>query len=315
MKFSLFSILFFLVFLSKASTAADQIVQPSRIAYIEKWKEEAIKQMYLHKIPASITLAQGCLESRDGLSRLAADANNHFGIKCSNWNGATITEDDETKGECFRKYKTAKESFEDHSIFLKKTRYLFLFENEADDYKSWAHGLKKAGYATNPQYPQMLIKIIEECNLHQYDEIGMDYIKSGKYEEIQKNDKVGNDNFEVDLSKQSSIKITSNRIKYVVGKTGDTFEKIALQNDMGKWQILRYNDLNDGDKIKDGDIIYLQPKRNRGTQEYYIVKEGDTMRSISQKYGVSLKKLYKKNHMISGTEPAVGKKLSLKKNL
>lgn len=314
MKFSLFSILFFLVFLSKASTAADQIVQPSRIAYIEKWKEEAIKQMYLHKIPASITLAQGCLESRDGLSRLAADANNHFGIKCSNWNGATITEDDETKGECFRKYKTAKESFEDHSIFLKKTRYLFLFENEADDYKSWAHGLKKAGYATNPQYPQMLIKIIEECNLHQYDEIGMDYIKSGKYEEIQKNDKVGNDNFEVDLSKQSSIKITSNRIKYVVGKTGDTFEKIALQNDMGKWQILRYNDLNDGDKIKDGDIIYLQPKRNRGTQEYYIVKEGDTMRSISQKYGVSLKKLYKKNHMISGTEPAVGKKLSLKKN-
>ena len=315
MKFSLFSILFFLVFLSKASTAADQIVQPSRIAYIEKWKEEAIKQMYLHKIPASITLAQGCLESRDGLSRLAADANNHFGIKCSNWNGATITEDDETKGECFRKYKTAKESFEDHSIFLKKTRYLFLFENEADDYKSWAHGLKKAGYATNPQYPQMLIKIIEECNLHQYDEIGMDYIKSGKYEEIQSNDKVGNDNFEVDLSKQSSIKITSNRIKYVVGKTGDTFEKIALQNDMGKWQILRYNDLNDGDKIKDGDIIYLQPKRNRGTQEYYIVKEGDTMRSISQKYGVSLKKLYKKNHMISGTEPAVGKKLSLKKNL
>ena len=315
MKFSLFSILFFLVFLSTASTAADQIVQPSRIAYIEKWKEEAIKQMYLHKIPASITLAQGCLESRDGLSRLAADANNHFGIKCSNWNGATITEDDETKGECFRKYKTAKESFEDHSIFLKKTRYLFLFENEADDYKSWAHGLKKAGYATNPQYPQMLIKIIEECNLHQYDEIGMDYIKSGKYEEIQKNDKVGNDNFEVDLSTQSSIKITSNRIKYVVGKAGDTFEKIALQNDMGKWQILRYNDLNDGDKIKDGDIIYLQPKRNRGTQEYYIVKEGDTMRSISQKYGVSLKKLYKKNHMISGTEPAVGKKLSLKKNL
>ena len=315
MKFIQPSILFFLVFFSTALSADDQIVQPSRIAYIEKWKAEAIKQMYLHKIPASITLAQGCLESRDGLSRLAADANNHFGIKCSNWNGATITEDDETKGECFRKYKSAKESFEDHSIFLKKTRYAFLFENEADDYKSWAHGLKKAGYATNPQYPQMLIKIIEECNLHQYDEIGMDYIKSGKYEEIHRNDKVGNDNFEVDLSKQSSIKITSNRIKYVVGKAGDTFEKIALQNDMGKWQILRYNDLNDGDKIKDGDIIYLQPKRNRGTQEYYIVKEGDTMRSISQKYGVSLKKLYKKNHMISGTEPAVGKKLSLKKNL
>jgi LysM repeat protein len=310
---STFIFLFFIY--SPIFSFAEQTVQPSRIQYIEKWKEEAIKQMYLHKIPASITLAQGCLESRDGLSRLAAEGNNHFGIKCSNWTGSTITEDDETKGECFRKYKSATESFEDHSIFLKKTRYAFLFENDADDYKSWAHGLKKAGYATNPQYPQMLIKIIEECNLRQYDEIGMKYIKTGKYDEVPRKRVDTNDEILVDLSKQSFIKLSSNKIKYVVGKNGDTFEKIAQQNDMGKWQILRYNDLNEGDQIKEGEIIYLQPKRNRGTQDFCLVKEGDTMRSISQKYGVSLKKLYKKNNMISGTEPEVGKKLSLKKNL
>jgi LysM repeat protein len=315
MKFLQQSFTFLLIIFFSTNSFADENIQQSRLQYIEKWKDEAIKQMYLHKIPASITLAQGCLESRDGLSRLAAEGNNHFGIKCSNWNGSTIIEDDETKGECFRKYKNAIESFEDHSIFLKKPRYASLFENDPDDYKSWAAGLKKAGYATNPQYPQLLIKIIEECNLNQYDEIGMKYIKTGKYDDVPRKNLENNEEILVDLSKQSTVKLSSNRIKYVVGKTGDTYEKIAEQFDMGKWQILRYNDLNDGDKINDNDIIYLQPKRNRASQDFHTVKLGDTMRNISQKHGVNLRKLYKKNRMILGTEPEVGKKVSLKKNL
>ena len=138
----------------------------SRPEYIEKYKELAVKQMQASGIPASIILAQACLESGDGNSRLATEGKNHFGIKCHTWEGPKIYHDDDANGECFRKYGDAEESFKDHSDFLRfRDRYRFLFELNVNDYKGWAHGLKKAGYATNPNYPQMLIKIIEEYNL------------------------------------------------------------------------------------------------------------------------------------------------------
>ncbi len=142
----------------------------TRQQYIDKFKDVAIKQMLVSKIPASIILAQACLESGDGNSRLAKEGNNHFGIKCHNWTGPTINQDDDEKGECFRKYDSPEDSFRDHSIFLTtRDRYKFLFSLDDKDYKAWAYGLKKAGYATNPKYPELLIKIIEDFSLFQYD--------------------------------------------------------------------------------------------------------------------------------------------------
>ena len=142
----------------------------TRQQYIDKFKDVAIKQMLVSKIPASIILAQACLESGDGNSRLAKEGNNHFGIKCHNWTGHTIYQDDDEKGECFRKYDSPEDSFRDHSIFLTtRDRYKFLFSLDDKDYKAWAYGLKKAGYATNPAYPQLLITIIEEYQLYKYD--------------------------------------------------------------------------------------------------------------------------------------------------
>src|SRR5690554_5416321 len=164
----LFTIIFCL-FIS-SSTIAQSAKRISRAEYISMYKDDAIREMHRSGVPASITLAQGILESGDGNSALARKANNHFGIKChGDWKGKTYYQDDDEKDECFRKYKSVLESFRDHSEFLKKPRYAFLFELKPTDYKGWAKGLKKAGYATNPRYPQLLIKIIEENNLHQYD--------------------------------------------------------------------------------------------------------------------------------------------------
>ncbi|MFY7881065.1 MAG: glycoside hydrolase family 73 protein, partial [Fimbriimonas sp.] len=169
-----------LISLSSLATSTALEEKISAVDYIEKWREEAIRQMALHKIPASITIAQGLLESGNGNSRLAIEGNNHFGIKChSDWKGATIHEDDETRNECFRKYKNASESFEDHSIFLQKKRYESLFTLDITDYKGWAHGLKKCGYATNPKYPQLLINLIEQYNLADLDKEGLKLIKNG----------------------------------------------------------------------------------------------------------------------------------------
>jgi len=144
--------------------------------YIKKYKDIAISEMNSYGIPASITLAQGILESGNGESRLAVDGNNHFGIKChNNWNGETIIEDDDEKGECFRKYSNVGDSFRDHSLFLKeRSRYEFLFEYKITNYKKWARGLKKAGYATNPKYASLLINIIKKYNLTQYDNLSSD---------------------------------------------------------------------------------------------------------------------------------------------
>jgi len=147
------------------------VSQSKTEAYIEKYSQIAVDEMNMYNIPASITLAQGILESGNGESRLAVDGKNHFGIKChSNWNGKTIIEDDDEKGECFRKYNRVSDSYRDHSLFLnERGRYAFLFEYNKTDYKKWAKGLKKAGYATNPKYPTLLINLIEKYDLSRFD--------------------------------------------------------------------------------------------------------------------------------------------------
>lgn len=309
----------------------------ARLEYISSWKDEAILQMAEHKIPASITLAQGILESGDGMSRLAKEGNNHFGIKCHNdWQGKRIYEDDDAKQECFRKYNTAHESYEDHSIFLKKKRYEPLFKLDADDYKGWAKGLKECGYATNPKYPQLLITIIENFDLAQYDKIGMDYIRKGKVPEgggkplattktdssketkkNTKNNKRSRDEkyerMDITISNNRKVQLSENRIKYTVVKSGDTQESIANDMDMNPWQIRRYNDLSGDEKLKEGEIIYLQPKRNKGKEKTYTVQKGDNLWGISQKKGIKLKKLCDLNELEPDAQLTSGKTIKLRK--
>lgn len=277
----------------------------TRAEYIERYKDDAIKEMMKSGVPASITLAQGILESGDGNSPLAVYAKNHFGIKChSGWKGKSMRLDDDEKNECFRKYETVYESFKDHSDFLvTRSRYDFLFELKVTDYKGWAKGLKKAGYATNPKYANLLIMLIEKNNLSQYDNYAkVPPIKPTKT----RTPKV------LASSSQSRVVKLHNHIKYVKVKKGDTYYRITQDFDMNLWQIFKYNDLNESDVLKIGDIIYLQPKKNKAKVKFHTAKKGETMRDISQFYGVKLKKLYKKNRMFMGTQPNEGDKIYLK---
>lgn len=268
----------------------------TRSAYIAQWKDEAIKQMREHGIPASITLAQAILESGDGNSRLARKGNNHFGIKCHEWDGKKIYADDDRRHECFRKYKTAHASFEDHSEFLQKSRYAFLFDYKVTDYKAWAKGLKKAGYATNPRYPDLLIRIIEENNLVKYDRQALSKNYHPKTPPQHK-PKSRSDNDEViviTLSRGKEIFVSDNNIEYIVTKGATNPGRVANQMDMGRWQIRKYNDLEKGSEIEKGTRIYIQPKRNKSREhETHTVATGETLYTISQMYGVKMKKICK----------------------
>ncbi len=289
----------------------------SREEYILKWKDVAVRHMEEYGIPASITLAQGILESGYGNSKLARYANNHFGIKCHrDWNGRRFHKDDDKRDECFRSYYSAEESFSDHAEFLaNRSRYDLLFEQKLTDYKGWARGLKKAGYATNPEYPELLIRIIEENELHRYDKGGKKSEEAPVVAAPERKKEEGKEqSFEATVEVDHRIRDHANDIDYVVAKRGDDKKELIRELELREWQFYKYNDLNPSDKIRPGDVIFLQPKRNRAHQDHHIVEEGETMRQISQEYGVKLKKLYKKNCMIVGTEPEPGQKLSLRKN-
>ena len=272
--------------------------------YIERYKEDAIKEMLMHGVPASITLAQGMLESGNGNSALAVYANNHFGIKCHNgWTGPTYIMDDDAKDECFRKYPSVLESYSDHSMFLKtRSRYASLFELKRTDYAGWAKGLKAAGYATDPKYADRLIDIIETHKLHQYDQV----------DGIPSKDHVATVSSQApDKMKMSRVMVFNNR-KHVVVKPGDTFYRIAMETDVELWQLYKYNEMDKADKLIPGTKIYIQPKRNKAKEKFHIVEKGETMHSISQLHGVKLKALYKKNGMKPGTEPKTGEKIYLR---
>jgi LysM repeat protein len=286
----------------------------TREDYVEMYHQIAIDKMKTSGIPASITLAQGVLESNNGNSILATEANNHFGIKCHNdWTGQKFYYDDDKPNECFRKYKKAEQSFHDHSEFLtKQSRYQFLFNYEVTDYKSWAKGLKKAGYATNKDYDDLLIKIIEESELFKYD--NKKYKASGKSENPKAGSSVNNDGEEV-LNPFKNDVLTYNRIDYIIVKPEDTFESIAEQNEVMIWQLYKYNELSKSAKLVPGTRMYLQPKRRKAAIEdkFYIITDGEKMVDVSQKFGIKLKYLYKRNGMEFGTEPEPGAKLSLRK--
>lgn len=279
------------------------IISPRKV-YIEKYKKLAIKEMTRSGVPASITMAQACLESGNGLSRLAQKANNHFGIKCHKWKGPKIYHDDEKKNECFRKYKDPYESFKDHSDFLMmNARYAFLFEYKTTDYKAWARGLKRAGYATDPHYPKRLIKIIEEEKLYKLDS-KKTYKKNNKLNDI--------DNFSFTAGRKI---YTNNKTQYVIAENDDTYRKIARHLGLSMWEIYSYNDIPKTAPISPGQKVYIERKRNRAKKgnDYHVVKAGETMYTISQKYGIKLKKLYKKNRMEAGEKISKGETLNLRK--
>lgn len=299
-----FSIAFFALCLCSARSAERKMTQQE---YITKFKDDAIKEMLMHRVPASITLAQGMLESENGNSPLAVYANNHFGIKChKEWDGPVFLKDDDKKDECFRKYSKVIDSYNDHSLFLKsRPRYTFLFELKITDYKRWAKGLKEAGYATDSKYPEKLIKLIEENKLYEYDNVGaLPSITPSIAHHAEKPKTVEKTNV--------SRILQSNNIKYVVVKEGDSYEKIANELNIRIWQLYKYNESSENDQLISGQKIYLQPKRRKAEEQPHIVKEGETMYSISQLYGIKLKQLYKKNLMKPKEEALPGEKLWLR---
>lgn len=305
--------------------------------YIERYSFLAVEEMYRSGVPASITLAQGLLESRYGLSELAAIGNNHFGIKChNNWNGARMYHDDDSKGECFRQYDSPEESFRDHSDFLRyRDRYKFLFDLEPTDYKGWAYGLKKAGYATDPAYPQKLIRLIEEYELHKYDTRSSSWTeetdllqeqvtdpeklkgedrKARKKKRSSKKDKPRerpespsqieqakpltkkqNETFHFALSRQM---YSMNGVPFLYATSGETYAGIASRYNLFLKEILKFNDLSKEETLYPGTIVYLQKKKKEaayGIDKYIVEGSGETLREISQRFAVRLDKLCKMN--------------------
>lgn len=292
---------------SQFSWGSEKLI--SKEEYIDTWSPVAVNQMIESGIPASITLAQGILESGSGNSELARKGNNHFGIKCHGWEGATMFIDDDKKDECFRVYESAEQSFIDHSAFLKQyDRYAFLFTYESDDYKSWAKGLKKAGYATNPEYPQRLIKIIEDLGLDKYDEIKVPQTKAlPSIVAVKSSNSIE--------SNQHSVFVHTNKVKYVVAAKGDTYYKIAQEFGLHIRQLYRYNSFSSTkDCLEQGDLVYLQPKRRRNlfNKEQVVLEETMTIEEVSQKYAINEHSLKKLNDITDEPVISKGEKVTLR---
>lgn len=293
--------------------------------YVDTWSRTAMENMASHKIPASITLAQGILESGSGNSDLARLANNHFGIKCHNtWTGEKMYKDDDARNECFRKYDNAELSFVDHSEFLTgRQRYSNLFTLDVADYKGWAKGLKAAGYATNPKYPDLLIDLIESLELYKYDKLALNAPGKStnvlaKKEEKKDNEKVVNSSsnkkatskqpqkkqeVEVVLGKTRETSLHDNKVKYVIAKKGDTYYKIAEEFGMTLNQIHKYNDVKKGNTtLKPGDVVNIHPKRSKGKENFKAYSKDMTILEISQVEGIKVGSLMKLNQLSSSKE-------------
>ena len=257
--------------------------------YVENYKDMAVDQMRRYHIPASITLAQGICESGAGRSRLAREAHNHFGIKVGiNWTGPYIIMSDDRPDDRFRVYRTDDESYEDHSKFLRNNaRYRSLFSLKETDYKGWAHGLKRCGYATNPNYAPMLIGVIERYNLQQFDSYS-----SGKYHS-RKSTPEETDFFE------EHIVYKVNKCYLIIANSRDTWEKVSRETGVSVRRLLKYNERPKGSVLQRGDIVYLTKKRTKGDKSLKLtphrVQPGESMYDISQRYGIRLKNLYKLN--------------------
>ena len=301
LRISVFSVL-----VTFALTLSAQTKSQAFIDYIEKYKDLAIEQMERNKIPASITLAQGLLESGAGNSPLAQRSNNHFGIKCGgSWLGATTTHFDDGRNECFRVYETVRDSYEDHSQFLKKDRYMRLYRLNIMDYKGWARGLKSCGYATSPTYADRLIGIIELYDLHRFDkdpnapvvipEVHPEPVVQLKVHRICKN----------------------NDVMCVIAHSADTWDIIAREMGVSKSKLLKFNEAVEELPLHEGNFVYLEKKKNKAAKEFggdywHHVTAGESMYSIAQKYAINLKKLYKLNYKDYDYVPVYGDLLKVR---
>lgn len=259
--------------------------------YINQYKDLAIREMLQYRIPASITLAQAVFESGAGRSRLARLGNNHFGIKCHDWTGRTIAEDDDALGECFRAYDHPLQSFEDHSKFLvNSSRYRKLFSLSMQDYRGWAHGLKACGYATNPRYAYKLIELIELYKLYVYDSA-----RSYDHAMVEYS---GNQTV-VNQAKPLHPIAIFNKNYYIRARRGDTFKLIGEEIGVSYKKIAKYNERDKDDALTEGEIIFLKKKRKRAPKVFknrpHVVKNGESLYIIAQIYGMRLSSLYKLN--------------------
>lgn len=269
--------------------------------YFDKYKDVAVEQMLKYHIPASITLAQGVLESGAGKSELATRANNHFGIKCNGWTGRKSYHDDDEMNECFRAYDNVYESYRDHSVFLTTSkRYSSLFELKLTDYKGWARGLKACGYATSPTYANKLIEIIQLYKLYQYD-------TAKDYDKFQTQQVKSGDNRQI---------YAFNKNYYLKARRGDTFRSIAQEVGISYRKLAKYNERDKRGVLEEGEIVWLKKKQNKAPKNYkgrlHYVKNGESMYSISQLYGIKLKKLYKLNDLPPTYQIRVGDALRLR---
>ena len=306
--------------------------------YIERYKHIAIDHMERYGIPASITMAQGILESDSGNSNLARRSNNHFGIKCKkDWKGERVYHTDDAPDECFRKYDSVEESYEDHANFLDQSpRYDSLFAYSTTDYRSWARGLKAAGYATAPDYAQRLTKIIEDNNLYLLDQEGGASLYTSRLrddatkaaQEFEQSSSVNlptttegridpNDYRVVERTFNGFSVYENNRAHFVIARTGDTFEQIAQTFAISPRTIRKYNEIDvksTADPIQ-GEMIYIERKQTKwlGEESTHRVEQGETLRSISQEYGVRLSKLASMNRLAKDTPLQAGAEIKLRK--
>lgn len=321
-------ILLLICILSCTLAAADNTPQKK---YIERYADLAVEEMYRSGVPASITLAQGLLESGYGLSELAVKSNNHFGIKCHNtWKGAKVYHDDDAKGECFRKYDNPEESFRDHSDFLRyRDRYKFLFDYKVTDYKAWAYGLKSAGYATDPKYPAKLIKLIEEYSLHEYDKAKPKSKAKSKskskskalYPSDKKEKKAEVETPVVEVKMPLSPTVieqakpvteieravfrfplsremySQNGVAFIYSTHDDTYRSIAKAHNLFLKELLMFNDLAEEETLAPGTVVYLQRKKKVAPAglDRHVVEESQTLREIAQRFAVRLNRLCKLN--------------------
>ena len=269
--------------------------------YFDKYKDLAIEQMQKHKIPASITLAQGVFESGAGRSELATKGNNHFGIKCNGWTGRKVYHDDDARQECFRAYNNVYESYEDHSVFLTTSkRYSRLFQLKLTDYQGWANGLKACGYATSPTYAKKLIEIIQLYKLYEYDKAK------------------GYDKFQTHQIEHGDLRhiYAFNKNYYVKARRGDTFKTIAADVDISYRKLARYNERDKHDTLEEGEIVWLEKKAKKAPKKYkdhpHTVQRGESMYSIAQYYGIRIKYLYKMNGLPADYQPVVGDRLRIR---
>ncbi len=287
--------------------------------YIAQYKDMAIKEMKRMGVPASITLAQGILETENGNSELVKKSNNHFGIKCKDsWTGGRVYHDDDASGECFRAYETAEDSYRDHSNYLRGSkRYESLFGLDETDYKSWAYGIKKAGYATNPAYPKILIKNIEQYNLQQYTLAGIDEIpkfgetkEKGSGEEV-KGNKAINPN-DINSGKEvSGIIITINKTKCILAEKGTSLLAIAIKHNVSLIKLMEFNDLYEDGILTKDQYVFLHKKLTTGGKEFYILQPGETLYDAAQKNGIQIKYLKEYNNINTDELLNTGTKLFL----